>query len=506
MHTLKFQLGITLSVLLFGSMFLFGFVILMLWQRDIILQETELSEEFLHIAAISLASDTPYFPRRIAERFQKNGVLCIQWQETPAAPLRSHGSCPAGNTLASQLHEAASTGKQTSAYSGMSWNGFFLTKQYLLTAIPLHATSQENGSIALVKSLEQSSLSIHKARKIFFAYLIINILIFTTLGFTRLIHLIIKPIQRLSSLADSHADLNDKSVFHSEGLGEFTQLSLSLNRLVSKIDGDKQELRSTVNSLQQANDELQRNRDEMIQAEKLASIGRLSAGLAHEIGNPLGIIQGYIDLLSDPSLNTKDREAFSTRATRELNRINSLIKSLLDLSRTPVDSIVKEIDLHAVITDLFSSIHVRKTRYPISYTTTLDAEDSIVAINMDSIRQVLLNCLLNSIDAIEESTSITQGRIVLTTTNEDEKFIKIIITDNGTGIDPAHINTIFDPFFTTKEVGKGTGLGLAVAHNLIKKSDGCIEFSSNINQGTLVTITLPLTVAVNIPLQQGRKS
>jgi len=505
MHTLKFQLGLTLSILLFTSMFLFGFVMLMLWQRNGIQQETEISEKLLHIAAASLSTDPPGFSKKMTSWFQESGILCLQWQDTVSSPLQSHGSCPADLNLVSLLQDAATHGKTKTSYTGVSWNGFFLSKQYLLMATPLQTGTKNRGSIALVRSLEQISSSIRKIRDLFFAYLTVNVLIFTTLGFTRLVHLVIKPIQRLAALADSRADLGDTSFFQGEGLGEFTQLSLSLNRLVTRIDGDKQELRSTVNSLKLANEELQRNRDEMIRAEKLASIGRLSAGLAHEIGNPLGIIQGYIDLLTDDSLSVEDRRAFSERAIQELDRINNLIRNLLDLSRSPIASSVEIVDLHDLLNDLLSSIRIRKTTIPIDYSTELNAADSKINIDRDGIRQVFLNCILNSIDAIEEADTIEKGTISFTTENENN-FIKIILTDNGTGIDPEHKDTIFEPFFTTKEVGKGTGLGLAVAHNLIKKSGGQIALSSNTNKGTIVTITLPLTAVENGSPQQGSKA
>ncbi|HID03669.1 MAG TPA: hypothetical protein EYP18_10750, partial [Desulfobacterales bacterium] len=351
MHTLKVQLGLTLFVLLFLSMLLFGFVVLMLWQRNGIQQEAVISEKLLHIAAASLATDArpaddTLFSKALNSYFQESGILCLQWQDSDSALSQSHGSCPSELILVPLLKEAAINGKTHTSYSGISWNGFFLTKQYLLMAIPLQLDTKNQGSIAIIRSLEQVSNSIRKAQKVFFAYLAINILVFTTIGFTRLVRLVIKPIRRLSALADSRTDLDDSSFFQGEGLGEFTQLSLSLNRLVTRIDGDKHELRSTVASLKQANEELQKNRNEMIRSEKLASIGRLSAGLAHEIGNPLGIIQGYIDLLTDASLSDEDRKAYSERAIQELDRINSLIRNLLDLSRSPVASPVEEIDLH----------------------------------------------------------------------------------------------------------------------------------------------------------------
>jgi signal transduction histidine kinase len=499
MHTLKVQLGLTLFILLFISMFLFGFVVLMLWQRNGIQQETVVSEKLLHIAAASLAADSratdvKLFSKTLGNYFQESGILCLQWQDKSSTISRPHGSCTSDQNLTPLLQEASIKGKTTTSYSGISWNGFFLTKQYLLMAIPLTPGSTHHGSIAIIRSLENVSYSIRKAQKIFFAYLVINLLVFTTIGFTRLVQLVVKPIKRLSTLADSRTDFDDSSFFQGEGLGEFTQLSLSLNRLVTRIDGDKQELRSTVKSLKQANEELQRNRDEMIRAEKLASIGRLSAGLAHEIGNPLGIIQGYIDLLTDASLSNEDRKSFSERAIQELHRINSLIRNLLDLSRSPIASSVERIDLHPLLKDLISSIRVRKTKIPINYSTELNATESEITIDCDGLRQVFLNCMLNSIDAIEESDTLEKGSISLTTENNtDNKYIIVTLTDNGTGIHPDHQDVIFDPFFTTKEVGKGTGLGLAVVHNLIKKSGGQITISAADNKGTKVTITLPLT-------------
>jgi signal transduction histidine kinase len=511
MHTLKVQLGLTLFVLFFISMFLFGFVVLMLWQRNGIQQETEISEKLLHIAAASLAADSratdgTLFSKALNSYFQESGILCLQWQDKTSALSQSHGSCPSDLKLKPLLQEASKNGKTNTSYSGICWNGFFLTKQYLLMATPLQPGSNNQGSIAIIRSLEEVSNSIRKAQKIFFAYLAINMLVFTSIGFTRLVQLVIKPIKRLSTLADSRTDFDEGSFFQGEGLGEFTQLSLSLNRLVTRIDGDKQQLRSTVESLKQANEELQRNRDEMIRAEKLASIGRLSAGLAHEIGNPLGIIQGYIDLLTDASLSDEDRKTFSERAIQELNRINSLIRNLLDLSRSPIASSVEKIDLHTLLNDLISSIRIRKTKIPINYSTELNATESEIAIDCDGLRQVFLNCMLNSIDAIEEADNIEKGIISLTTENTtDNKHIIITLTDNGTGIHPDHQDAIFDPFFTTKEVGKGTGLGLAVAHNLIEKSGGQITISSAGNKGTKIIITLPLTSIVSESSQPGSK-
>ncbi len=502
MHTLKVQLGLTLSILLFISMFLFGFVMLILWQRNGIQQEKQISEKLLHIAAVSfnsreLSSPSSTDMTKLNNYLKESDILCLQWKKSSDLPPVSHGICPQTLPLTALLEDAIDHSRTNTAYSGASWNGFFLSKQFLLMAIPVQVSGNIQGAMGLIRSLSAVSDSIRKAQKIFFAYLAVNVLIFTAIGFTRLVHLVIKPIERLSRLADSRRDLDNANFLSSDGLGEFTQLSLSLNRLVTRIDGDKRELKRTVESLKKANEELQKNRDEMIRAEKLASIGRLSAGLAHEIGNPLGIIQGYIDLLTDSSLNDKDREAFSKRAIQELNRINALIRSLLDLSRSPSASSVDNVDLHSLLNKLIENVRVRKTALPIHYVTNFHAALSEVITDSDGLQQVFLNCILNSIDAIEETEGDENGLIVLTTENQisenNVNYILITITDNGAGILPEHSDAIFDPFFTTKEAGKGTGLGLAVAHNMIKKSGGSITVNTHENRGTSVTITLPLS-------------
>jgi len=502
MHTLKVQLGLTLSALLLLSMFLFGLVLLMFWQRSAIRQEAHASERLLHLASVYLQpesngqNDQP-IPSQFVNFFEQNGIACLQWRQNDSATRHFLGSCAPELSLDSLLRDVTKNNKTQTAYSGVIWNGFFFTREYLLLATPFQAGKESQGAIGLVRSLQDVSTSISNVQKIFLGYLVVNVLIFATIGFTRLVHLVIRPIQRLARLADSRSDQTDTSFFPGEGLGEFTQLSLSLNRLLTRIDGDKQELRATVDSLKKANKELQRNRKEMLRTEKLASIGRLSAGLAHEIGNPLAIIQGYIELLAGNTLSQDDRVLFSKKAVQELSRINTLIRNLLDLSRTPATSTVTSVEIHSLLRELIDTICIRKTTIAITFATDFPAIHTEVTVDSDGLRQVFLNCILNSIDAIEEKKDGQEGKIILTTSNETtddgKEYILITLKDNGTGISEEHLETIFDPFFTTKEPGKGTGLGLTVAHNLIEKSGGQLNIFSTEGQGTTLTVKLPIS-------------
>lgn len=477
-------------------MFLFGIVLLMLWQRNAIKQETHNSSFFLQMAVSTIAvkAQGEDLPPEIKRFLIENNVHCLQWKDGSIATKNSYGTCPDNISLTPLLQNAAK-GNSSKNYSGMIWNGFFFSRQYLVMAIPVINPPNNITAIGLVRSLEKVSGPIKKTRPIFLAYLVINVLVFGVIGFTRLVHLVIRPIQHLAQLADSRTDQNDTAFFTGGRWGEFTQLSLSLNQLVARIDGDKQQLQNTVFSLKKANEELQNNRDEMIRTEKLVSIGRLSAGLAHEIGNPLGIIQGYVELLADDSLPKDEREMFSQKVIQELDRINNLIRSLLDLSRTQKISAASHIDIHALLEETIEAAKIRKTSFPIAYHTAFAATTNTVFIDRDGLQQVFLNCLLNAIDAIEEQTSITKGKIVLETVSNLDDTISISITDNGIGLAEEHFDSIFDPFFTTKEVGKGTGLGLAVTHNMIKSAGGTLCFTSSEGTGATITITLPVTLA-----------
>jgi two-component system, NtrC family, sensor kinase len=502
MHTLKVQLGLTLSVLLLLSMFLFGLVLLMFWQRSAIKQETHASERLLHLASVYLQADINAqngqpIPPEFVNFFKQNEIACLQWQQKDSTTPHSFGFCPSELSLDSLLRDVTQNGKTQTAYSGVTWNGFFFTGEYLLLATPFQSGQESQGAIGLVRSLQDVSISIYNIQKIFFGYLAVNVLIFATIGFTRLVHLVIRPIQRLARLADSRSDQTDSSFFPGEGLGEFTQLSLSLNRLLTRIDGDKQELQATVGSLKKANRELQRNRKEMLRTEKLASVGRLSAGLAHEIGNPLAIIQGYIELLAGDTLSQDDRALFSKKAVQELSRINTLIRNLLDLSRAPTTSAIHSVEIHTLLRELIKTVCIKKTTIAINFETDFPAIHTEVTVDSDGLRQVFLNCILNSIDAIEENKAVNEGKIILSTNNETtddgKEYILITLRDNGTGISEEHLETIFDPFFTTKEPGKGTGLGLTVAHNLIEKSGGQLNVCSTEGQGTTLTVKLPIS-------------
>jgi signal transduction histidine kinase len=227
----------------------------------------------------------------------------------------------------------------------------------------------------------------------------------------------------------------------------------------------------------------------------MSAVGKLSAGLAHEVGNPIGIVQGYLELLENDDLTVEERHQFSGRAVKELERVNKMVRQLLDFSRTSSEDNAF-VSVGQVCRDAGGVLKSQKISSGIEFTITIyDGEDT-AGIGYDDLYQVLLNCSFNAIDAIQERGSGFVGKISilssLTELNSNPPYMEIQIIDNGIGIPEKELTSVFDPFFTTKDVGKGTGLGLSISYGIIEAVGGFMEIESMYGKGTKVMISLPL--------------
>ncbi|MFO7716326.1 sensor histidine kinase [Desulfosarcina sp.] len=332
-------------------------------------------------------------------------------------------------------------------------------------------------------------------------FVLINSFFFALYGNRQLSRIYFKPLKRLAKRAESYQD--EEVLFFSvrKEDNEFSALSSALNKMLHRIADDKRLLKETIDSLQTANRDLKRAQNDVIRADKLATVGRLTSGIAHEIGNPIGIVLGYLDLLKPTDLSPDERNDFIARSEKEITRINHIIRQLLDMSRTSVDE-SKPISIHQLLRDLVSVFNYQPLAQAITFESTLGAADDLVFADPDRLRQVFLNILLNAVDAVN-STAVSNARIKIRSecvtgqendlNDADANFIKVTIQDNGPGIEPDHLPHVFDPFFTTKQPGKGTGLGLSVSFMIVEKIGGHIAASSSQKSGTVFEIWLPLT-------------
>ena len=359
----------------------------------------------------------------------------------------------------------------------------------------------ENGITIAAGGIKSSLAPVYqdflRIQKILLLFVVINSCFFALVGNRQLAKIYFRPLKRLAKRAETYQDDDGLLFSVRKEDNEFAILSSSLNKMLDRIAEDKRVLRETIESLQTANLELKKAQNDVIRAEKLATVGRLTSGIAHEIGNPIGIVLGYLDLLKQSDLSLEERNDFIDRSEKEIVRINHIIRQLLDMSRTSTDE-AKSISIHLLLQDLIAVLNYQPTADQIVFESRFEAGEDRVHADPDRLRQVFLNILLNAVDALNADPP-SDPQVLLATANlvsdEQVESIEVIIQDNGPGIPSSHLSRVFDPFFTTKQPGKGTGLGLSVSFMIIEKLGGRLSASRLEDNGAAFRVVLPLAKA-----------
>ena len=232
--------------------------------------------------------------------------------------------------------------------------------------------------------------------------------------------------------------------------------------------------------------EIRALRREIARNQRLASVGRLAAGVAHEIRNPLSSIKGLATYFKERYQDKLDDQQIANIMIQEVDRLNRVVGQLLDFAR-PIKISKKPISMQALIEDSLKLVERQASEKNIKIETRFPSQMDTVSVDPDRINQVLLNLYLNAIDSMDEG-----GRLAIRIPNSEQKHnTEIKIMDDGTGISREDLAHIFDPYFTTKATG--TGLGLAIVHNIVDAHGGKVMVESHPGRGTTFTIRLPLT-------------
>ncbi|MBK5075020.1 two-component system sensor histidine kinase AtoS [Budviciaceae bacterium CWB-B4] len=226
------------------------------------------------------------------------------------------------------------------------------------------------------------------------------------------------------------------------------------------------------------------------QAERLATLGELMAGVAHEVRNPLTAISGFVQILKDSETDPQRLE-YTQIILKEVHSINKVIQQLLDFAR-PRPSLYQKINLNQIINQSLILVKTKGVEARIDFVVQLEESLSDIEADGELLKQVLLNLLINAVQSIA-----ARGEIIITTRALSPDWQEITISDNGCGISDEIKTKIFDPFYTTKP--SGTGLGLSISHRIITAHDGDITLTSKLNQGTTFTIVLPVKHSEGIP-------
>ena len=281
-----------------------------------------------------------------------------------------------------------------------------------------------------------------------------------------------RPLDRLLVAAARLGSGEDASRGELPILGEAGGLGLSraavaFERLALAFERERERLATKVRELTEANRALAEARESLLRSEKLATVGRLAAGLAHEVGNPLGAVEGYVALArarlpSDPHPDLVDALA---RIDAAAQRIDRTVRDLLDFAR-PTAPLLAPLDLATAVDASVRLARVQARFKHVEVDLALPPDLPLVLADEHHLSQVMLNLLLNAGDATGG-----EGRVRLAARAEGGQ-VMLQVQDNGPGIPEADVSRVFDPFFTTKDPGDGTGLGLAISHRIMESFGG----------------------------------
>jgi signal transduction histidine kinase len=301
-------------------------------------------------------------------------------------------------------------------------------------------------------------------------------------GWARLRRGVVGPIQRVREGTRHIAEGGFGHTLTDEPIREIQDLVVALNDMSTSLQEYRQRTAEQVTSLESAYRNLEQAQEALIRSERLAGVGRMAAGVAHEVGNPLAAVLGYVELLSQGEVPEKTERDILARARTELQRIDRTIQSLLGYARPGTGS-AEEIHLEALFQEARSTISAQASMQHTKVTTEIEPGTPSVFLERDKLHQVLVNLLLNALAAPASEVHLV-GR-------GSDDGVEIQCEDDGPGLDEVVCERAFEPFFTTKDVGQGTGLGLATCQQVIEAAGGTIVLENREKGGACATIRLP---------------
>jgi two-component system, NtrC family, sensor kinase len=351
----------------------------------------------------------------------------------------------------------------------------------------------------------------------------------------------VKPVE---TLVEDVRRMTDGGAHRIGGMpsAELESIRVGVNALAERLRGDQQLLADNVRSLEQTNVELAEARGEVLRAARLASVGTLAAGIAHEVGNPLGAIIGYVDVARSRALKNGQDPAILDAVRDEAARIDRIIRGLLDYAR-PQESGLRAISAQATLARVRDLLSAQGKLDGVEHVWTMDPGLPALLVETGRFEQVLVNLLLNAVDAVKGradariTVSAALAREIRptlpirreadpsgvdyrhrrraaavadreggTTPFDAPQWVEVQIADNGPGIAPEDLERVFDPFFTTKPPGMGTGLGLSICARLVESMGGTIDVRNESSGGAVFVVRLPAGPLPSEQLPNGSTS
>ncbi|MFT6627639.1 MAG: two-component system NtrC family sensor kinase [Flavobacteriales bacterium] len=349
---------------------------------------------------------------------------------------------------------------------------------------PIIVGDEVVGGVRFELPLRRVQEVIRNTQKLVILYVVFDALFLLMLGYFVLTRRIVRPISTIMDATTRVAGGDLNSTVEVNSANELGALARNFERMVASLREGRDELNSKIEALAETNAALERAQQEVVRSEKLATLGTLSAGIAHEVGNPIAAMTGLLELLHDiDELPPETARDLVSRVEAETARISRIVQELLDYARVP-EAGAEPDTVDAAVEQAVSLCSHHPRASALAVRLTLVAEER-VAIATGRLVQVLLNLLVNAADAIGESG------VVQIETRDSKGGVEIRVRDDGPGFDHLALPRVFDPFFTTKKAGQGTGLGLAICDRIIGEASGTIRAVNADDGGAEFVIWLP---------------
>ncbi len=352
------------------------------------------------------------------------------------------------------------------------------------------------GGVAAVVRVDAEITRANPLAALMGLYMVVGAIALLTAAYFAMTRWIVRPILQLEQQAEKIADGARHLEPLSQAPRELLNLSWRLAEMTNRLREEEESLRAKIDEVQARTEELRLAQASVVRSERLASVGRLAAGLAHEVGNPISALMGLQDLVIDGGLTPEETADFLQRMRRETTRIHRVISDLLAYARPSGDPAramrhgtgapLGKGSVRDAVNAVFSLLAPQRDWQDLELEH--DLPDFLPAIPMaqEEITQVLLNLIMNAADACDQ-----KGRIEVSAAKTSPTTLEIVVEDNGPGIAPEIEGSLFEPFVSTKDVGKGTGLGLSVSKGLVESVGGSIHVENRDSGGARFTISLP---------------
>jgi signal transduction histidine kinase len=337
----------------------------------------------------------------------------------------------------------------------------------------------------LLLSLTPEKARLFRSRQMLISYFVLDFILLLGLGSFVLSRIVVNPINRLLTATEKITSGQYSQRLNVTGSAELARLATAFNEMAIVLQNKDRQVAEQMTALERANNDLRQAREETLRTEKMASIGLLAAGMAHEIGTPLAAIMGYAELSAGEQPDNPGIQDYARRITEDCSRIDRIVRGLLDFSRPRTVNGENTCVRAAVL----STIDLMTQQGAFKHLTLrIDIDENLLpaACDQHQLQQVIINLLLNSRDA-----TLPGGTIAVRAEQEGVN-IRLDVKDSGSGIPDESLKHIFDPFFTTKPPGKGTGLGLAISSRIIEGFGGRITVVSKVGKGSCFSVWLPM--------------